>query len=195
MIIERLSLPENLAVYAILETLSVFLIILVTGFAINLINRCITGFLSVTIGSVPAFVIRNYATYAGTVHHELSHAIVAFITGARVKKITLFPKGATLGSVELEPRGNIFFRSVQLSLSAIAPVALGTVTLFLLWSRLLPGLSEIWQFILFWYIFISILFHMTMSGADYLNFFKGLIPSAFVLFIFFLILGAFGFCF
>ena len=192
MMIEKFSLPENPAVYALLETIIVFLIILIVGFILNLINNAITGFLSNVIGAGPAFVLRNYLTYVGTIHHELAHALIALITGARIVKITLFPKGATLGSVEMEPRGNIFFRSIQLSLSAIAPVVLGAVSLFVLWSKLLPGLSEIWHYILFWYIFVSILLHMTMSGADYKNFFKGLIPSTLVLFLVFLIFGAFG---
>ena len=195
LMIEKFSLPDNLAVYALLETLIVFLIILIAGFVINLINTGITGFLSVTIGSSPAFVIRNYATYLGTVHHEFAHVIVAFITGAKVKKITLFPKGATLGSVELETRGNIFLRSIQLSLSAIAPVVLGAVTLFLLWMKLLPNLTEIWHFVIFWYAFVSILLHMTMSSVDYLNFFKGLLPSTIIMFLLFLLLGAFGISF
>ncbi len=194
-IIERFSLPENLAVYALLETIIVFLIILIAGFLINLINNVITNFLSTVIGVNPAFILRNYLTYVGTIHHELAHALIALITGAKVKKITLFPKGATLGSVEMEPRGNIFFRSIQLSLAAIAPVVLGAVSLFMLWSKLLPRLSEIWHYILFWYIFVSILLHMTMSGADYKNFFKGLIPSTLVLFLVFLIFGAFGIIF
>ncbi len=193
-IMEVLSMPENPATAAITETVLVFLIIIIAGFLINMINTVITTSLAAVIGSVPAFIIRNYLTYPGTVHHELSHALLAFVTGAKIKKIVLLPKGNALGSVELETRGNIFFRSLQLSLSAIAPVFLGAVSLFFLWRFLLPDIHELWQYILFWYFFISILFHMSMSGADCLNFLKGLLPSAIVIFLIFLILGSFGIC-
>ncbi len=191
-IIERLSLPGNPAVYALLETILLFLTVLITGFLISLINRVITDALSGVIGSVPAFILRNYLTYPGTVHHELSHALLALITGARVKKIVLFPKGNTLGSVEIEPRGNIFIRALQLSLSAIAPVIMGVISLFSLWNLVLPKTAEIWQYILFWYVFVSIILHMSLSGADYRNFFKGLLPTLIVFFLIFLILGSFG---
>ena len=160
-IIERLSLPDNPAVYALAETLIIFLIVLVAGFLINLINTVVTNALSGVIGTVPAFIIRNYLTYPGTVHHELSHALIALITGAKIKRIVLFPRGNTLGSVEMETRGNVFIRSLQLSLSAIAPVVLGSISLFLLMTFAFPNIKEIWQYILFWYVFVSILFHMT----------------------------------
>jgi len=194
-IIERLSLPDNAAVYAVLETVILFLIILITGFLINLISAVITDALAGIIGSVPAFILRNYLTYPGTVHHELSHALLAFITGARIKKIVLLPKGAALGSVEIETRGNLFLRALQLSLSAIAPVILGAVSLFSMWSFILPRTKEIWQYILFWYVFVSILFHMSLSGADYRSFFKGLLPTLLLFFLIFLVLGSFGISF
>ncbi len=192
---EILPVPDNPVVNALIETILVFIIILIAGFLINTINTVITTSLAVIIGTVPAFIIRNYLTYPGTVHHELSHALLALLTGAKVKKIVLFPKGNALGSVELETRGNIFFRSLQLSLSAIAPVFLGAVSLFLMWRFLLPDLHKLWQYILFWYFFISILFHMSMSGADYLNFFKGMLPTGLLIFLLFLILRVFGIVF
>ncbi len=194
-IIERFSLPDNLAMQALLETLLIFLTILIAGFVINIINTGLTGFTATLTGEKPAFILRNYLTYIGTVHHELSHALVALLTGARVKRINLIPRGATLGSVDIETRGNIFLRSIQLSLSAVAPVVMGALSLILLWQNLLPRLSRLWHYIAFWYLFISILLHMTMSGTDYISFFKGMIPSLVVFFLFFLVLGAFGFVF
>ncbi len=194
-IIERFSLPDNLAMKAILETGLVFLTILVAGFVINIVNTGLTGFIATLTGETPAFIIRNYLTYIGTVHHELSHALVAFLTGAKVVRINLLPRGATLGSVDIETRGNIFLRSIQLSLSAVAPVVMGAISLVLLWQNLLPRLSKIWHHIIFWYVFVSILLHMTMSGSDYVSFFKGMVPSLVVFFCLFLVLGAFGFVF
>ena len=191
-IIEIFSLPDNLIVSSLIETLMIFLTVLFAGFLINLFNTALTNAMASVIGQVPAFIIRNYLTYPGTVHHEFSHALLAFITGAKVLKINLFPKGNALGSVELEPRGNLFLRSLQLSMSAIAPVVLGATSLYILWFHVLSRISEIWQYILFWYFFISILFHMCMSGADYANFFKGFLPSTLMIFLVFLVLGAFG---
>ncbi len=75
----------------------------------------------------------------------------------------------------------------------MAPVVLGVISLVLMWRFVLPSIGEIWQYILFWYFFISIFFHMSMSDADYLNFLKGLIPSAVIIFLIFLIIGAAGF--
>lgn len=191
-IAEKLPVPQNLLIYAVIETLLIFILVLAAGFIINLFNTVITNLLATVIGQVPAFILRNYLTYPGTVHHELSHALIAFLTGAKVLRINLFPKGNALGSVELEPRGNLFLRSLQLSLSAIAPVLLGVSSLVLLMRFVLNNLGEVWQYILFWYFFISILLHMSMSGADYANFFKGFLPSALVIFFVFLILGAVG---
>ncbi len=193
--IEKFSFPENPAVYAGLETLLILFIILAAGFLVSLINRLITDVLGAVIGIRPAFVLRNYLTYPGTVHHELSHALAGLITGARVESISLIPKGNELGSVKIVPQGNLFLKSLQLSLTAIAPVVTGCVNLCLMWRFLLPLAAGIWQKILFWYLFISILFHMSMSGADYKNFFKGLLPSVLSLFILFLLLSTAGIVF
>lgn len=192
-IIEKLSLPDTLLTAALLETVMILLAVLIAGFLINTVNTVLTNLVAAVTGEIPAFILRNYLTYPGTVHHELSHALIAFITGGRILKIRLLPKGKQLGSVEFEPRGNLFTRSLQLSLTAMAPVVLGVISLVLMWRFVLPSIGEIWQYILFWYFFISIFFHMSMSDADYLNFLKGLIPSAVIIFLIFLIIGAAGF--
>ncbi len=150
--------------------------ILALGLVMELFAQAITTVLAFVTGPLIAFGIRTYATYIGTVIHELSHATFAFFTGAKVNKITLIPHGATLGSVEYTPRGNKFLQGVQQSLSAVAPTLVGTALLYLMFSQVHPLLTEAWHYVLFYYLALSILFHMDLSIADLRNFFAGILP-------------------
>ncbi len=191
-IIKLLSLPENVFVIAALETLVMVLLILVIGALAGLFNKVLNGLLFRLTGSRAAFIICNYLTFPGTVHHELSHALMAFLTGAKIKSIKFFPDKKALGSVEIVPRGNIFLSSLQLSLSSAAPVIFGVLSLSASWKLIYPGLKEIWHYILFWYLFFCILMHMTMSSEDRRVFIRGLIPSIILLYLVFLGLACFG---
>ena len=150
--------------------------ILALGLVMELFAQAITTVIAFVTGPLIAFGIRTYATYIGTVIHELSHATFAFFTGAKVNKITLIPHGATLGSVEYTPRGNKFLQGIQQSLSAVAPTLVGTALLYLMFSQVHPLLTEGWHFVLFYYLALSILFHMDLSIADLRNFFAGILP-------------------
>lgn len=59
-------------------------------------------------------------TYIGVIHHELSHAFLAILTGAKVLKISLAKKGTVhngqLGSVTFAPRGPKVIRNIQCTL-------------------------------------------------------------------------------
>ena len=112
----------------------------------ELFAQAITTVIAFVTGPLIAFGIRTYATYIGTVIHELSHATFAFFTGAKVNKITLIPHGTTLGSVEYTPRGNKFVKGIQQSLSAIAPTLVGTALLYLMFSQVHPLLTEAWHY-------------------------------------------------
>ena len=154
----------------------------------ELFAQAITTVIAFVTGPLIAFGIRTYATYIGTaaalalgkglgtVIHELSHATFAFFTGAKVNKITLIPHGTTLGSVEYTPRGNKFVKGIQQSLSAIAPTLVGTALLYLMFSQVHPLLTEAWHYVLFYYLALSILFHMDLSLQDLRNFFSGILP-------------------
>lgn len=170
------------AVYAI----SGPVVLVVLGLLIHWIDLTLTGAIARITNSSIAFVFRNYLTYPGTVHHELAHALLAFITGARVLRINLIPHGNRLGSVEFEPRGNIILRSIQLSLSAVAPVICGAASMFMMLYLILPKCSLAWHYVLFIYIFVSIFFHMTMSTQDTRNFLKGFPVCMLILFVIFL---------
>ena len=156
------------------------------GLLIHYLDLLLTGAIAKATNNTVAFIFRNYLTYPGTVHHELAHALFAFITGAKVLRINLIPRGNRLGSVEFETRGNIFMKAVQLSLSAVAPVICGAVSMFLMIYFILPNCSIAWHYLLFIYIFISIFFHMTMSTQDIRNFLKGFPVCMLILFVIFL---------
>ena len=132
--------------------------ILALGLVMELFAQAITTVIAFVTGPLIAFGIRTYATYIGTVIHELSHATFAFFTGAKVNKITLIPHGTTLGSVEYTPRGNKFVKGIQQSLSAIAPTLVGTALLYLMFSQVHPLLTEVWHYVLFYYLALSILY-------------------------------------
>lgn len=137
----------------------------------NLITRC----LAVLLGGKTAFFIRNRLTFVGTVHHELSHALFALISGARVTRVELFRvRGDQLGCVEFYPRGNGFTRALQMTLASIAPVVCGTGSLCLLVWVWLFCCGEVWQYALVGYLGISIFFHMNMSGQDVKNALRGM---------------------
>ena len=179
-------LPDNIILRSLAETLLIFAIMLGLGCVVALVNWVISWVLAMIIGVIPTFLIMNFATYPGTVHHELSHALLIFLTGGKVEKICLVPSPATLGHVEFRTRGNIFFRSLQLSLSAVAPVLCGLVTEALLFIYVYPAAVQTWQKVLFFYLAISIFIHLTLSIQDLINFFQGLLPSIAVFFLIFL---------
>lgn len=182
------QLPQVDAVLprAVLNTLMVPALIYVTGLMITLINNLICGIIAGIIGDRAAGVTRNYLTYPGTVHHELAHALLALLTGARVVQINLKPHGNTLGSVTLIPRGNFITKSIQLALSAIAPVLCGFITLTLMTVYAYPVCITWWQFAIFGYFFLSVLFHMNLSPQDVHNAFHGLPVVMLILFVIFL---------
>ncbi len=186
------KLPSNLAIKAAVSTFLLLLLLLAAGWLIRFISDMITGIFAFIGGEKAAFFIRNYLTYAGTIHHELSHALLILLTGGKVKKITLIPKGRKLGSVEFSCRGNFFFRGLQLSLPALAPVLCGAVSLFLMHQYLLPYCLQNWQLALYYYFFISIFFHMTLSRQDMENFWHGILSLLLLLFLLNLLILYFG---
>ena len=82
-------LPDNLFVRAGVETLLILLLLFAIGVIISGVSAMIGRILAALIGGRAAFIFRNYITWPGTVHHEFSHALLAFVTGAKVKRISL----------------------------------------------------------------------------------------------------------
>ncbi len=162
------------------------------GLLIRLAADGLTALLGLIFGRKAAFAVRNVLTYPGVVHHELAHALFARITGARIDRITLRPVGDTLGSVQFTPRGTALRQALQLTLSAIAPVVCGTLTLALLMPRLLPWCQTLWQRALWGYWAVSVFFHMDLSPQDVRVALRGLPICALLIFLLTLALLFFG---
>ncbi len=128
----------------------------------------------------------NRITFAGVIWHELSHALFAFITGAKVEKISLYHKeGDHLGYVRYRPRGIWVARCIQMSLSSCAPVIMGLAALLGIYYAVSTLELPVWALVIAGYLFISIMVHMDMSPEDLKSYVKG-IP--FFLIIFFIAL-------
>ena len=182
-------LPDNLFVRAAVKTLLVVIMLFVIGIIINGVSKIIGRILAVLFGGRIAYVFRNYLTWPGTVHHEFSHALLAFLTGAKVTRISLIPHGQALGQVEYSPRGGRVLQAIQMSLSSAAPILCGMVTEALLILRVYPICDVWWKYALFVYLAVSIFLHMTLSREDLINLWNGIIPTVFVLYCVFLIIG------
>lgn len=151
----------------IISTLIITLNIPLVGCLINWVNNCFIGVCCRLFGVKIANLMFNWITFAGVVHHELSHALFCFLTGAKVKKIILFkPEGTTLGKVIYSNRGGVILSSIQNSLSAVAPVVMGFISEFILINFVLTNCKTTWQKGITLYLMISIFVHMTMSWQD-----------------------------
>jgi hypothetical protein len=151
---------------ALSNTLLVPLIIVVLGLGVRLVTQCLLSVLGFIIGGEAAYLFGNYLTYPGVVHHELAHALFAWLLGARIQRITLKPQGQALGSVNFIPRGGRVRQALQMTLSSIAPVVMGLVTLYLIKHFLFAAGTAQWIHILAVYLAVSIFFHMDLSGQD-----------------------------
>lgn len=156
-----------------LSALIITFIIPFIGVLIGFVRKIIYSLMSV-ISPIFAFAVANYLTFPGVMHHEISHALLGALTGAKITKINLFkPNGNSLGSVQMIYRGPWLFRCIQGCMSAIGPVVVGIVTCLLTWMYLLPVLNGGFGAILVYYLLFSIVLHMTMSSSDMLCFFRG----------------------
>lgn len=111
-----------------------------------------------------------YITFVGVMHHELSHALLAFLSGAKVTEIKLFRihhKDGALGYVAYAPRGNFILQSIQKVATSIAPIICGFISSNLLWLYVRPvAMENIWSICLFYYVLVSIILHMSLSKQD-----------------------------
>ena len=155
-----------------------FLIIPILGVIVEcIIVRGLRKMIANLISGPAEYYFSNYVLFFGVVVHELSHALFALITGAKITKIALFkPDNGSLGHVEFQTRGDAFSRALQLSVSACAPVVVGSVLLTALIFKVFPVLSTAIQWVLTIYASVSVLFHMNMSKADLNCYFKGAGP-------------------
>lgn len=116
--------------------------------------------------------------FIGVIHHEIAHTVVAFITGCKIIKIDLYKpskRKGTLGSVEYVNRGNIIVQGIQNTLTPIAPVLLGIISLWLLNKYAIELRPEIWYKCIIIYLMVCIFLHMQLSKADIKIFVSGML--------------------
>ena len=162
--------------YCILYSLIAVSVVPVIGASVNFIVSVVLGkglSLINKNGKLYLFVV-NTLTFPGVWYHELSHALFAFLSGAKVDKIKLYEKkDGHLGYVIYTPRGKWVSRSMQLCMASCAPVVMGMLAdaaiIWLIYAVTLP----VWAYILLGYLAVSILIHMDMSGADLKSYLKG----------------------
>lgn len=168
---------------ALVNAAAFIILILLIGRIFDVVMDLLLGILTNLFGPTIAFLFSNVITFVGVVHHELSHALFAFLTGARVTRIQLFSifnKDGTLGSVQFSPRGGMILQSIQLCLSSIAPMVTGCISLYYIYNAYMSGLvTGVWFFVMI-YVAISILFHMRLSSQDIFVALKGL-PVCFII--------------
>ena len=70
------------------------------GAVISGVQHFLTKIITAILGSGFTFILVNYLMFPGVMLHEISHATMAFVTGAEVTEVALFkPSGGTLGYV------------------------------------------------------------------------------------------------
>ena len=140
-----------------------------------------------------AYFFVNFVTFPGTFVHEMSHLVLAMITGAEVCEFKMFESGhGQLGHVSYRPRGPKLLQMVQHSLSAVAPTVVGLTLGYILLRIIWAGGLPVWAHIGLWYMVISLVDHSTMSDADLKNYFRGVWVFVVPLFAFFMALGHFA---
>lgn len=176
----------NRIIDSAITTLVIALFIPCIGYLIDKVINIVLNTVTKYSSSFVSRFIYNRLTFIGVMHHELSHALFAFITGAKIIKIDLFkPQGNTLGSVTFIPRGNKITQSIQMTSTAIAPVVMGIINSYILLFKALAICNSNFIKGIIIYVIISILIHSTLSRQDIKNWLRGL-PLT-VIFIFILV--------
>ena len=151
-----------------LSGLIITLIIPVWGLLIYLINTALYRILSKITSEKTAMIIVNWLTVPGVVHHELSHAALAVITGAHITEFRPFwldRSNGSLGHVNFVARGPLAVRCLQYTLISTAPVLLGSSTVLFATISIRTSLTPAMKFFLY-YMAFSVFIHASMSFAD-----------------------------
>lgn len=141
---------NNQTTNAIINTVFVLVGIILFGLFIEGIQKIIAKIISRLFGTKFADIFLNKITFIGVIHHELSHALFALLTGAKITSIHLFrpdEKTGTLGSVSYATRGPLILRSFQSTLASMAPIICGTISvlyIFLLFESEKEGIKSLY---------------------------------------------------
>lgn len=175
------------------ECIASFIFVAICMFAVIVIGFCVNYFeilqmrgLAKIFGTRIAVFICNRLLFVGTIVHELSHALFASISGAKVTKIrcfTIFSKD-TLGYVDFQTRGGVLQRSFQLAFASCAPTVVGCSLVASILHVLTTAELVIWQRVCLIYVLVAIADHMSMSPQDIKNYLRGSILIFLVAFVF-----------
>lgn len=163
---------------ALVGTVMIPLTIIVLGRIVDIILEGSRYVLVIFFGNKTADIIMNYMMFIGVIHHEIAHTVVAFLTGCKIGKINLYrpnKRNGTLGSVEYYNTGNVVMQGIQNTLTPIAPVILGILSICLLNKYVIDIRPENWYKTIIIYIEVCIFLHMQLSRADIKIFIKGMI--------------------
>ncbi|WP_290760699.1 hypothetical protein [Fibrobacter sp. UBA4297] len=175
---------EGTAAVSGIILVALILSLVVIGILLNLVERLEFAFFCYFFGYKAAFYLVNHVTIPGTILHELSHALLATITGAKVNEVSFFDRDKnSLGHVTYQAKGPFFLQAVQHSLTACAPVIVGLASFALVSYFLLTTKGGFWTQTLLIYLGISIINHSSMSIADLKLYFKGVWAPAIPLFV------------
>lgn len=163
----NLGIPSKFIPFA--YTLAVMVALLLISYIVNAINLLILRALPGNSG----FAVCRWLTAPGVVIHECSHALLAFLTGAKVTKIVFFgPKGDVLGYVSYKTRGRFLAPAIQQMLASVAPVLIGPLVIWGL-AELFLITDPVWVKALLIYLVFCVLMHMDLSGQDVRIYLKG----------------------
>ena len=150
----------------ILTCFSLFFVIFV-GLILSFFEKIELGFLKKIFGLKAALFFHNYFTFAGTIIHELSHAALCILTGAKLKEICIFEENPErLGHISYCNRGPFFIRAFQDALIASAPTFLGIFLFYFLFHKLFSEILLFYQKAIIIYLLISLVNHSSMSLVD-----------------------------
>ena len=185
---------SNILSFSIAVAVIVPFAIILVGYGIHMLCMLLAHITDIFVSSRFIYVTINYLFFPGVVLHELSHALFAVLTGAKVTKIVFFKKeGDTLGHVEFRHRGNSLLIAIQRIFISSAPMFLGTLIVWGCYHTIFQvRTSPVWLKFLLGYIGISMLFHMTMSKQDVKVYLKGVPVFSCLLFVVTFILKLFA---
>ena len=188
------TIHDNLFLYSLALAVAVPVLIIVVGYALNLLQIGIAELLALFLDPWWVEMIVNTVFFPGVMLHELSHALMALITGAKLTEVKLFKKeGRSLGHIAFRPRGTKIMISIQEVFISSAPMYFGAMIVFASFKLMLLISWSAWLLKIFMgYIMASMFFHMTMSRQDIKVFVKGVPIVMLLVFTESLLLNLFG---
>ena len=135
-------------------------------------RRIICRLLSTGVSSKFSNIFDEKIMIVGLLHHELAHAFLAIISGAKLVEFSILPKkidnAFTIGHISLIKRGPLPIRMLQGSLSGFAPLICGEITVYIIFIHLIQVMAfgKLAETIFLVFIAFSITYHMGLSKQD-----------------------------